>query len=450
MEMHLKALLVLGLLERDCTDEDGMLRSAVAVAHEETNTLELESIAGLCSSEDRIDEGLDDGLAVGVKIRLPIRKLIRTIRLEERLIETDLSSARLLISSRLGNPVDETFGLDGALKVVFADKLNNLALSVLHDILACHRVGIAQTDRLAGCKTPEVLLVLKLEVVAVDVDEFGELHGVGPTFLENRVVGTDDGDLLVGSNVAELDEKRLKNTHSAVATDLHILAANLLQNSVVDEDSSIGGDTDDVTEVVDSIGRVTTTTETVKSGHARIVPAVDKLLGHKGQQLALAHDSASDVKAAELPHNGAIDLESIKKPVVRGTTDEELQSAQRQIDILEAVVQAVSEVVAGVDAVLVASHGVRDVADTIGDKIPHARIVGGDVHLHTKSSLTLLEATLTHLLEELKALLDGAITPRAGSLDLTALGDLLAGLVAHVSLSTLDQFNGARRQLVKV
>jgi len=427
-----------------------MIRSAVCITYEETDTLELEGITRLGSSKDGVNKGLDDGLAVRVEVTLPISKFIRTVGEEERLIETDLSNARLLSSIRLRDPVYKALRLDGTLKVVLTEELDDLAISILDDLLAGHCVCIAQTDSLAGCKTPVVLLVLHLEVLTVDVELVGELDSVGATILEDRVVRTNDSDLLVSRDVSELNQERIEHTHSTVATALHILTADLLKNSVVDENSGVGSDTDDVAEAVDGVRMITTTTKTVESGHTRIIPTMDEALSDKGKQLTLAHDSASDVETTELPHNRTVDLEGVKKPVVRGTTNEELQSAEGEIDILKAIVQAVSEIVAGIDAVLVASHGVRDVTDTIGDEIPHARIIRGDIHLHTKSGLTLLEATLTHLLEELKTLPDGTITPWAGSLVLTALCDLFAGLMAHVSLSALDKLDSTFVELVEV
>jgi len=447
---HLKILLVLGFLERNSTDEDWMTRSAVSITDKEANTLKLEAITRLCSSKDGINKGIDDGLAGGVKISLPIRKLIRTIRLEERLVQTDFSSAWLSGSIRLRNPVDETIGLEVTLKVVLAEKLYDLAVGVLDDILACHSMAIAQTDRFARGKTPVVFLILQSEVAAVDVKLVGEFNSVGATlFLKSGMVRAGDANLLTSFKVGELNKKRVKNTHSTVATGFHKLTANLLKNSVVDEDSGVGGDTDDITEVVDNLRRVTTTTKTVDGRHTRIVPTVDKLLSNQCEELTLAHDGTSDVQAAELPHNGTINLKGIEQPEVRVTTDAELESAKGEIDILKAIVQAVSEVVGWVDAVLVAGHGVRDVADTVGDKIPHAWVIRCDIHLHTKGGFTLLETTLTHLLKELKVLTDWTVTPWAGSLVLTALGDFFAGLMADVSLATLDELNSTLVELVK-
>ena len=55
-------------------------------------------------------------------------------------------------------------------------------------------------------------------------------------------------------------------------------------------------------------------------------------------------------------------------PVVAGSSALKLQCAKRVCDVLNGVTQAVCEVVAGVDAPLVSSHGVLNILDPVGSR----------------------------------------------------------------------------------
>jgi hypothetical protein len=62
----------------------------------------------------------------------------------------------------------------------------------------------------------------------------------------------------------------------------------------------------------------------VESG---IVPSIDEFTINQFLDLALAQHSVTNVEARVLPHEGLVHVKRLEKPVVRFTSDFELQSA---------------------------------------------------------------------------------------------------------------------------
>ena len=79
-------------------------------------------------------------------------------------------------------------------------------------------------------------------------------------------------------------------------------------------------------------------------------------------------------------------------------------------DILEAIAQTMREVVSGVDFPFVVCPVVRGVQDTICHKIPHHRIPGFQILLHSEDCLTGLVRPVPHLLELRERLLHGPVS----------------------------------------
>ena len=68
-------------------------------------------------------------------------------------------------------------------------------------------------------------------------------------------------------------------------------------------------------------------------------------------------------------------------------------------DILERVDEAMSVIICGIDAPLIARVWMCYIADAVGCEVPHAWIIVLHVHFHTESALTFSEPALAHLVE---------------------------------------------------
>ena len=81
-------------------------------------------------------------------------------------------------------------------------------------------------------------------------------------------------------------------------------------------------------------------------------------------------------------------------------------------DILERVDEAMSVIICGIDAPLIARVWMCCIADAVCCEVPHARIIVLHVHFHTESAFTFSKPALAHLVEVAEIVFDGGIAPR--------------------------------------
>src|SRR5690606_15920292 len=132
--------------------------------------LELEARAEFGRGEGGLDAGVGPDLqAVRVEEVLEVALLVpvRLLRVEEALVEADLSPGRIR-----GHPVQGALHLASvrraaaaALGIVAADELDHLTGVILHHLLAADEVGAAQPALAPGGQPEEALLRLLLEVL---------------------------------------------------------------------------------------------------------------------------------------------------------------------------------------------------------------------------------------------------------------------------------------------
>lgn len=116
-------------------------------------------------------------------------------------------------------------------------------------------------------------------------------------------------------------------------------------------------------------------------------------------------------------------------------------------DALEAIAQAVCEVVCRIDLPLGSRPEVRPLVlrDSIRREIPHLRVSVGDILLHTQESSLRLVLAITHITELLKVGLHilfcmrAAISRRGASFTTTLQFDLSFVAMAYICLFQLDQ-----------
>ena len=117
-------------------------------------------------------------------------------------------------------------------------------------------------------------------------------------------------------------------------------------------------------------------------------------------------------------------------------------------DALQGVLNGVGEVVHGEDAPLGTLAVMLDIADAVEHRVAHIEVTALQVDLGTQGVLALGELAVLHPLEQVQALLDGAVTPggAGGGVGVAAvLLELLGGQLAHVGQALLDE---AHSQLV--
>ena len=125
-----------------------------------------------------------------------------------------------------------------------------------------------------------------------------------------------------------------------------------------------------------------------------------------------------------------------------------LQRAEGVGDALQSVLDGVGKVVHGEDAPLGPLTVVLDIPDAVEHRVPHIEVAAGQVDLGPQGVLALRELAVLHPLEQVQALLDGAVPPgRAGGGVHIApvLLELLRRELTDIGQSLFDE---AHRQLI--
>ena len=132
----------------------------------------------------------------------------------------------------------------------------------------------------------------------------------------------------------------------------------------------------------------------------------------------------------------------------------ELQRAERVRDALDRVRLAVGEVVQRIDAPLVARARVRRVQDPVEHRVAQVDVRRGHVELRPEHLRAVGKLARAHALEQVEALVDRAVAPRAVLARLgeraAVLADLVGGEVVDVGVARLDQVDGPVVELVEV
>lgn len=184
----------------------------------------------------------------------------------------------------------------------------------------------------------------------------------------------------------------VQNSHRSRRMDIQIFSDLILEDTEIDIILiSPPGDPDHITEVVNSLGRISPSPHSVDSEHPRIIPPVHQILEYESVEGPLGEHSVGDVEARVLPHTGLEHVEFLQEPVVQLPPDLELQGAEGVGDPLQAVAYAVSEVVQRVYAPLVTCVRVGRVPDAVDCRVPQRCVRMLVVDLGTQAVLVFLE-----------------------------------------------------------
>mgnify|MGYP000901859129 CR=1 FL=1 len=108
--------------------------------------------------------------------------------------------------------------------------------------------------------------------------------------------------------------------------NIEILSDFIFQNvevNVVFVSSS--GDTDNITEIVDGFGRVTSSSHAVDGKDSWVIPTLDSVGENKFVEFSLGKHVVGNVKSGILPNVRFVKVESVKDPVIKFSSDFEFQ-----------------------------------------------------------------------------------------------------------------------------
>ena len=235
----------------------------------------------------------------------------------------------------------------------------------------------------------------------------------------------------------------------AARAPVEIVADRVLEQRHVHHVLALG-DADPRGELADRLGREAAAPQADERRHPRVVPARDEPFLHELQQLALAHHRVGEVQARELDlPRLARHRQVVHGPVVERAVILELERAERVRDVLDRVGDGVRVVVHRVDAPRVAGAVVGGVPDAVEDRVAQVDVRRRHVDLRAQHLRAVLELALPHPLEQVEALLDRAVAPRALAARLgerpAVVADLLGRQLVDVGLAVADE---AERVLV--
>ena len=200
----------------------------------------------------------------------------------------------------------------------------------------------------------------------------------------------------------------VQDGHGAAGAVVEVVALEVLEHfdigDAVGARDAGGGD-----EGADGFRGEAAAAKAGEGGHAGIVPAVDAILLHELQELALAEHGVGDVEAVEFDLLRGEDAELLDIPAVEGLVVGELEGAHGVGDVLDGVRLAVGVVVHGIDAPLVAGALVRGVEDAVHDGVAHVEVGRGHVDFGSQDAGAVGEFAVLHAGEEVEIFFDGAV-----------------------------------------
>ena len=329
----------------------------------------------------------------------------------------------------------------------------DVAVGVLLDARALEEAGVAEAHFAVRREAEELLGRILHEVVALDekLAREGNLARAGV-----RVLGVVDGvepfDGVLGE-VVDHDAHGVEDAHAAEGRAVEVVADAGFEKGEF-RGALVLGDADLLAEVADGLGGVAAAAEAGDGRHAGVVPAVDELLLHELEELALRHDRVVERETRELAllradllavadDEEALLVHAVDDPAVKRAVHLELKCAERVRDAFGGVLEGVREVVGRIGGPLRAGAVVRLLLDAVDHGVAEVDVGRGHVDLRAEAAAALVELALAHALEEVEVLLDApvAVGARGAGLgrDAAVLLPLLLGEVADVGLAVADE-----------
>ena len=232
-----------------------------------------------------------------------------------------------------------------------------------------------------------------------------------------------------------------------------MVAQGPLQQAEVDDVLPLG-DADPVAEGADALRGEAATAQSGNGGHSGVVPPVHDAVLHQGQEFPLGHDRVVEVEAGKFNLSAREDAELLDEPLVQGAVDFEFQRAQAVGDVFDGVTLTVGEIVHRIEAPIVSGSVVVGPLDAVEQRVPHVHVGVRHVDFGAQHAMAIGMDAVPHFLEEAQVLLYrtvavGAVGSGRGGRPLLR-GHLLGGLMIHVGLAELDEFDGKAIELFEM
>ncbi|MNQ21016.1 hypothetical protein D3C85_341160 [compost metagenome] len=337
--------------------------------------------------------------------------------------------------------------------VVAAAQFDDIALGILDRLIGADHVAATQAGLATGDQTLEAGRRDFLEVAGINVDLAGEWQHAHAHVLLGMARQLEVFHLPFGV-IGDHDFQRPQYAHGPRGGGIEVFANGEFEHADIHQAAG-AVDADHVAEGADRTRGVAATTIAAERRHARVVPTLHMAFIDQLLEPALAGDGVVQVEPGELVLTRlARHRQVVEKPLVKRAMILELQGADRVGNALDGVRLTMGEVIAGVDAPLVAGLMVMGMANAVENRIAQVHVRRGHVDFRAQGTSAIGEFAGLHAGEQLQVLRHRTLTERAV---LARLGQIAAVLprligrqVADIGLAGLDQFDGPVMQLVEV
>ena len=425
-----------------------MFCRCVGVGTEVADALELVGGAYRCIFERRLQIAFGYDQRLGVEIVFPrgltCRCVVRVFGLKERIEQTYLCLE--CVCCRY--PMDDTLYTATVARravarkrVVGAVQFDDVARSILDDLVALDKVGVAQTYLVTRGETEILFGRIIHKVVALDIDDLRERHLARTCgsilWIIDRFAHLDFALLPIGDDNFE----RIQHSHTTLGDFVQILAHAVLHLGKVNDVVALGN-SDHFGKCAYRCRRIALAAQCADCRHARIVPTHDNTLLDEFEQVAFGHHRICQIQPGKLVLVRRIDFERINKPIVKRTMHVEFERTNRVRYALNRVALTVGIVVHRIDAPFVARAVMLGVDDTVHNRVAEEHIRVRHVDFGTQHLRAVGKFTVLHADKEVEILLDRAVAPRrllARFGDGTAIfANLLLRLVIDISQPFFD------------
>ena len=354
-----------------------------------------------------------------------------------------------------GDPMHKSLGLSLALVSAaqeLGDNLLEVAIGGQLHLLHLHHSGVLQPDDLPGRKPKELRMILLphialLHIVDPAQTDPGKLLAV----LLLREKGLLALNPLVLPHVLEDELDRLDDAKRPLGDIVQVLAHAVLQELKADHHLiAPSGHTHRIAEIVDGFPGVPPPPHSINRQEPRIIPSVHVPFHHQHHQFPLRQHCPTDIQSGKLILVGAVDPNVLEHPVIQIPSDFELQSAQRIINVLQRIADAMGEVIARVNAPFVARVRMRRVSDSVAHWVAHCWVRMRRVDLQFQTALRLGVQSHPHSLKLSKTFANWPVPKRRRTLQPSVFLHFGLALLADIRFILFDQLNCKLIQLIKI
>ena len=386
---------------------------------------------------------------MGVEVEAAVRVVNALFLIDDVLIQTGFHGDCLPGIDPVDGTLDLTAGKTAAalrFRIICGMNGGDIAVLILVKTGAPDKIAVHQADFIAGEQSVVFPGRHFHKVIALNP----ELSAEGDLTLAQLgilqiVVGIQILDLVLGIIVDDQFDG-IQNCQHTLAADLQIVADAVFQHGVIHRGVALG-DTAQVDELADGLGREASAAQAGNRDQPGIIPAVHDPVQDQLLDITLAGNDIGQEHLGKFDLSGGMGILRLPDdPVIKRPVIFEFQGTDGMGNAFDGVLDRMGEIVHGIDAPLVARIVMGHMSHAVDDRITHIDIAAGHIDPGPQGALTVRELTVLHAFEQVQVLLDGTvpvgIVPARLGQGAAVFTHLLRRQLRDIGLTLFDQFDG--------